>query len=93
MSVVQFCKIYADDNNTLTYSITDHYTSPTTGEHVEMRIEKDENTDIYAEFTMPALHCHHAYGFSEDELFRIEQFLKNNAVLIWDMAREVTAHA
>ena len=59
-----------------------------TGEHVEMRVEKEEDMDVYAEFTLPAYYCHHAYGFKETELMEIKKFLKNNAVLIWDMARE-----
>ena len=29
-----------------------------------------------------------AYGFTEAELDKIERFLRNNAVSIWDMARE-----
>ncbi len=28
------------------------------------------------------------YGFSEDELFDLENYIKNNAFLIWELARE-----
>jgi hypothetical protein len=43
--------------------------------------------DIYAEYTLPAYHCHHAYGFKETELMEIKKFLKDNAIMIWRMAR------
>ena len=28
------------------------------------------------------------YGFSEDELMELELYLRNNAFLIWEIARE-----
>ncbi len=28
------------------------------------------------------------FGFSEDELLQLEQYLRNNAPLIWEIARE-----
>ena len=43
--------------------------------------------DTYAVFTLPAYYCSHAYGFTERELDELGDFLKNNAVTIWDMAR------
>ncbi|MBR2215231.1 MAG: hypothetical protein IJ849_05680 [Selenomonadaceae bacterium] len=84
---MEFCRVYEDDNNTLTYSITDYWDSAKTGQHVEMHIERDEDPEVYAEFSLPAYHCHHAYGFKDSDLTRIEEFLRNNAVSIWDMAR------
>ena len=29
------------------------------------------------------------YGFSEDELLQMEEHLKNNSFLIWEIAREI----
>ena len=84
---MEFCKVYEDDNKTLTYSIVDFGNSEKTGSHIEMRVERDEDTDTYAEFSLPSYHCHHAYGFKESELRQIETFMRNNAVSIWDMAR------
>ena len=84
---MQFCKVYKDDY-ILVYYIVSYYISDTSGEQIEMRVEKEGKPDIYAEFILPAYHCHHAYGFTEAELDKIERFLRNNAVSIWDMGRE-----
>ena len=84
---MEFCRVHKD-NYILIYFIVSFYYSETSGEHIEMRVEKDVDSDVYAEFTLPAYHCHHAYGFTEAELDKIEHFLRNNAVSIWDMARE-----
>ena len=85
---MEYCKVYEDDDRTIVYYIMGMWEDEQTGEHVEMRVEKEEDMDVYAEFTLPAYYCHHAYGFKETELMEIKKFLKNNAVLIWDMARE-----
>lgn len=61
--------------------------TPENGENLEIRIENEDNMDTYAEFTLPAYHCHHAYGFKETEIMEIKNFLKDNAVLLWRMAR------
>ena len=88
---MEFCKSY-NEKATLIYHIVRFWEGEKTGEHVEMRVEKENEPDVYAEFTLPAYHCHHAYGFKESELDGIETFMRNNSVSIWDMARE-TCHA
>ena len=32
-------------------------------------------------------------GFTEDEIFDLEDYTRNNAPLLWEIAREVSAHA
>ena len=59
------------------------------GENIEIRVEKENNMDVYARFILPANYCTHSYGFTETELFQIEDFLRDNAVSIWDMARGI----
>ena len=85
---MEYCKVYKNDDCTMIYYIMGTWEDAATGEHIEIRVEKEEDIEVYAEFTLPAYHCHHAYGFKETELMEIESFLRDNAVLIWDMARE-----
>ena len=71
---MEFCKIYNEEGNLCIYI---------------MKMYEDESgPDIYAGVTLPGYYCHHAYGFSEQEIMKLQKFLKNNAVSIWDRARE-----
>ena len=83
---MEYCRIHRD-NDTLIVFIMKHYETDTSGEHVEIRVERKDDMDTYALFTLPAYYCSHAYGFTERELDELGDFLKNNAVTIWDMAR------
>ena len=84
----EYCKLHKK-NHTLIFIIMRLWETKESGENIEMRVECEQDMDVYAEFTLPTYHCHHAYGFKETELMEIKNFLKDNAVLIWDMAREV----
>ena len=42
----------------------------------------------FAEGKLPNNMFCKTYGFSEDELFDLENYIKNNAFLIWELARE-----
>lgn len=82
----EYCRLHKE-NGTLVVAIMRLWETPENGENLEIRIENEDNMDTYAEFTLPAYHCHHAYGFKETELMEIKNFLKDNAVLLWRMAR------
>ena len=64
---MEYCKIHRDDS-TLIVAIMNIWETTERGENLEIRIEKMEDMDTYAEFTLPAYHCHHAYGFKETAL-------------------------
>ena len=83
---MQFCKIYRDEGNIGIY-IMGMYEDDSGADKIEIRAEREDNPDIYASFTLPGYFCHHAYGFSETDIMKLQKFLKNNAVSIWDMAR------
>jgi hypothetical protein len=42
----------------------------------------------FAEGSLPENRFYKTYGFSEDELMQMESYLRNNAFIIWEMARE-----
>ena len=37
---------------------------------------------------MPENQIYKTYGFSEDELMQMQEYLKNNSFLIWEIASE-----
>lgn len=50
------------------------------------RPSKSGNGFDFAEGKIPYFTFQKTYGFSEEELFKLKKYLKNNAVLIWDFA-------
>lgn len=45
----------------------------------------------FAEGKLPNCRFDKTYGFSEDELMELQNYLKNNAFLIWEIAYEKSA--
>jgi len=85
---MQYCKIYRDNGNIFVH-IMQLYADANGQEHIEIRLEKENDLETYARFILPANYCTHAYGFSESELTKFKRFLLNNARTIWDMARVI----
>lgn len=83
---MEYCRVHTEDC-TLIVAIMNLWETDDRGENLEVRIEKEGDMDTYAEFTLPAYHCHHAYGFKETELMKLERFLRDNAVTIWRMGK------
>ena len=48
----------------------------------------NENGFDFAEGKLPNNLFYKSYGFSQEELLFLERYLRNNAPLIWEMARE-----
>jgi hypothetical protein len=75
------------DNTTLTFSnieekdgfdqIIVHFERPNTNGNFD-----------FAEGNLPENKFYKTYGFSEDELMQMENYLRNNAFIIWELARE-----
>ena len=58
-------------------------------EMLNVRFERPtENGFDFAEGKIPHFSFHKSCGFTEDEILHFEKYLKNNASLIWDIARE-----
>ena len=51
-----------------------------------------ENGFDFAESTLPFCSFNKTYGFSEDELFELADYLRNNSLLIWDYAQKGGSH-
>lgn len=53
------------------------------------RFEKEhEEGFYYSEWKLPCISNTKSFGFSEEEIFEQERYLRNNATLIWELARE-----
>ena len=59
-------------------------------DEITIRFERQQESGFdFAEGKLPNNMFYKSYGFSEDELLELEQYMKNNALLIWELAREV----
>lgn len=59
-------------------------------DEIDFRFERpnDKGGFDFAEGKLPNNMFYKTYGFSEDELLELEQYLRNNAFLIWEIANE-----
>ena len=58
-------------------------------ETIIARFERPNKTGFdYSECKLPCVCNMKAFGFSEDEIMEQERYLRNNAPLIWEIARE-----
>ena len=59
-------------------------------DEIDVRFERvnDKGGFDFAEGKLPNNMFYKTYGFSEDELLDLENYLRNNAFLIWEVARE-----
>ncbi|WP_394924199.1 hypothetical protein [uncultured Robinsoniella sp.] len=56
---------------------------------ITFRFERsNENGFDFAEGALPENQIYKTYGFSEDELMQMQEYLKNNSFLIWEIASE-----
>lgn len=56
---------------------------------ITFRFERsNENGFDFAEGALPENQIYKTYGFSEDELMQMQEYLKNNGFLIWEIANE-----
>ncbi len=53
-----------------------------------IRVEEVENRDHYSEWRLPDIFCYKSYGFSENEEFKMQNYLTRNEAIIWDDWRE-----
>ena len=64
------------------------------GKNLLMHIERSEDRKSFSDWRLPDISCIKSYGFSEDELFRIEDYLAANESIIWDdFRREAGSNA
>lgn len=51
----------------------------------------DDGGFDFAEGKLPNTLFYKSYGFSQEELMRLERYMRNNAPLVWEIARENAA--
>lgn len=56
---------------------------------ITFRFERpNDNGFDFAEGKLPENQVYKSYGFSEDELMQMQEYLRNNSFLIWEIAKE-----
>lgn len=70
-------------------TFTDIHISPTKGESISVYLERPTKQGFdMAEYVLPVCYLNECIGFTEDEEYKLRQFVKNNSTLIWEIARE-----
>ena len=72
--------------------IMNEYKDRDGGNNLSLRIEDRDNADSFCEWRLPDVACSKSFGFSENDLFKIEDYIRANESIIWDDWKE-NAHA
>ena len=79
---------YSTINNVI-LTFSDIKTNENGFETILARFERSNESGFdFTEWKLPCICNIKAFGFSEDEIMEQERYLRNNAPLIWDIARE-----
>ncbi len=65
--------------------IVNRYEDRDGGDNLSVRAEKEENPSAFAEWRLPDVACEKSFGFSEEDILELENFLRNNESIMWDM--------
>lgn len=58
-------------------------------ENITFYFERENKTGFdFAEGKLPENRIYKSYGFTEDELLSMQEYIKNNSFLIWEIAKE-----
>lgn len=82
-----YSKIFTD-KGTLEIYVVREYEDRDGGDNLAIHVECAEDRARYSDWRLPDLVCTHSYGFSEDEIFAMEDYLRDNESIIWDDWRE-----
>ena len=75
------------DNNVLTFSDVEE--DKDGFDSIVFRFERpNEKGFDFAEGKLPENQMYKTYGFSEDELMQMQEYIRSNSFLIWEIARE-----
>ena len=83
-----YSKIFKENGDVICYYLMKAFEDRDGGDNISIRVENEANQDAFAEWVVPAVVCNKAFGFSEDDLLDMEDYIEHNEVIIWDMARE-----
>ncbi|MBR2214287.1 MAG: hypothetical protein IJ849_00855 [Selenomonadaceae bacterium] len=79
---------FGEARNDVIVVITKMYDDRDGAEHIVIRTEKPLFPETFAEFRLPEHNCYKAFGFSEQEILELDDYLLHNEPIIWDLARE-----
>ena len=80
-------KHFYSEINGVTLTFSDIAENPQGFEEISVRFERVNDSGFdFAEGKLPQNMLYKTYGFSEDELLQMSQYLRNNAALIWKIA-------
>ena len=58
------------------------------GDNLVVRVEIEEAPDSFCEWRLPDIFCYKSYGFSEEDLLKIKEYIRNNQMLMWSDFRK-----
>ena len=83
-----YSTFFLKDNVYLNVYVMKEYEDRDGGNNLAIRIEQKSNEDNFCEWRLPDVSCSKSFGFSENDLFKIEDYLTANESIIWDEWRE-----
>ena len=77
------------------FYIVNRYEDRDGGDNLSIRVEKENDASAFSDWRLPDVSCTKSFGFSEEDLLEIENFLRDNESIMWDMVnrKEGTDHA
>lgn len=82
-----YCKVFGKEK-TYVYLLIREYEDRDGGDNLIVRVEIEENPEVFCEWRLPDVFCYKSYGFSEDEIFEIKEFIRDNEMIMWDDFRK-----
>lgn len=80
-------KHFYTEINQVTLMFSDIKTNPDGLDTIALHYEKPIPEGFaFLDLSLPTLYITKSYGFSEDEIYHLVQYAKNNAPLIWKLA-------
>ena len=76
------------DNIHLNVYVLREYEDRDGGINLAIRIEQEDHAENFSEWRLPDVACVKSFGFSESDIFKVENYLISNESIIWDDWRE-----
>ena len=82
-----YSRIYLDDD-AWEFHILRMFEYRDGGQNLAVRVERKNNPKAFCEWRLPDVISDKSFGFSEQEILYMENYLKNNESIMWDDYRE-----
>ena len=87
-----YSKIFTK-KGTIEIHVVRQYEDRDGGDNLIVHVECAEDRERQSDWRLPDIYCTHSEGFTEDEQFQMEDYLRNNEAIIWDDWREARKDA